>query len=84
MTKHPRHIVGQTDHMGIANRATAYLNERFPLIGAGIQPSGRQDDCQLYIMCHGPISVHDSSAIVEACRAYITAFTEAADAAKEN
>lgn len=76
--REPRHIVGRTDHMGIAELAARYLNERFLMLGAIVELSGRPRDCKYLVLCEGPrsISVRESSVIVEACRAYITA-TEA-------
>ena len=73
MTRPPRHIVGRTNCLSIAECVAAYLNERFSLIGAIVEPSGDSRISKYLILCEGPITVHTASMFVEACRAYLAA-----------
>lgn len=76
----PRSIIGRTDHVDIASRVAAYLNERFQMLGAIVEESGSPHDCLYLIICCGPHQQdhpRESSVVVEACRAYIAGQLEA-------
>ncbi len=75
MERGPRVIVSRTNHLGVAENASAYLNERFPGVGAIVERSYCKTDCQYRVLCcnHRPYQVYGDAAIIEACRAYITA-----------